>query len=238
MAETPRVDIGASIQYGWKKFSENAGGLIVLMIAIGVVALVVGFILTALQAGADLRISSSGRISVRPSFIGMIWNVVLQALLTAVLVTLGSFLLRAVLGITRGVAVSAESATKTDNLVPYIITMVIISVVPAAIQSFLGWISGALSLLFVPIVFIWQIVVALAPLDVLDKGTEPMDAIKKSIEWVTGDIGGTGVAILIAYIVAGIGAILCGVGLLVSIPVGMIAVAYIYRARNNETVVA
>lgn len=229
--ENPRLDLGASIEYGWKKFTENVGGLIVVMVAVGVIAVIVAVVIGLLSAtpqyaGAGL------------SFMSMLWNVVLQVLLAAVIVALGSVLLRAVLGITRGVAITSESVTKTDNLVPYMITMVVVSVVPAAIQGLLGWVWIGLGILIYPLIFIWHIIMGFAPLITLDTGAEPIEAMKKSMDWVTNDIGTTGVIVLVTGIVSVIGALACGIGLLVSVPVGMLALAYTYRARNNEMVYA
>ena len=45
------------------------------------------------------------------------------------------------------------------------------------------------------------------------------------------------VVLLVTYIVYVIGACLCGVGLLVSAPVALVAITYTYRALNNELVV-
>ena len=42
--------------------------------------------------------------------------------------------------------------------------------------------------------------------------------------------------LLVSYIVYVIGACLCGVGLLVSAPVALVAIIYSYRALNNELV--
>ena len=71
---------------------------------------------------------------------------------------------------------------------------------------------------------------------VVDKEMPALEAIKASANLVNRNVGtllGFFLASVLAYI---LGAILCGVGLLVAIPVVLIAQAYTYRTLQGETV--
>ena len=73
---------------------------------------------------------------------------------------------------------------------------------------------------------------------IIDKGMPAIEAIKASVSFVMANAGTLIVfflACIAAYIV---GALLCGVGLLVAIPVVVIAQAYAYRTLQGEQVAA
>ena len=212
--EVPRLEVGPAIGYGWKKFTENVGPFILLMIAVFVAVIVIQVVQLV------LRPNSTG-------FLALFWS----ALVYAVLYVAGSIVQagvwRAGLAVTRGEAPSPEMLVKTDNIVPYILTQILIG-----IGVFIG-----ILLCIIPAI-IWLILTAYAPLLALDKGMSPIDAIKGSINWVKENFGGVFLILLVSYLVYIAGACLCGVGALVSAPVSIVAIVYSYRALNNETVVA
>ena len=73
---------------------------------------------------------------------------------------------------------------------------------------------------------------------VVDKNMPALEAIKASVSFVNKNMGtliGFFLAALVAYFV---GALLCGIGLLVAIPVVIIAQAYTYRTLQGESVAA
>jgi uncharacterized membrane protein len=86
--------------------------------------------------------------------------------------------------------------------------------------------------------FVFLFFTAYAPLIALDKGLGPVDAIKESIELVRNNAGKVFVILLLVYAVQYLGQLACYVGVIVSIPVGLVMLAYSYRALTNDTVVA
>lgn len=211
--EVPQLDVGAAISYGWKKFTENVGPFIILMIAVLVVTAVVGVI----------------RGIVTPESSGLT-ALLITALLGGVSYIITSIVQagvwRAGLGVTKGETPSISQLTETENIVPYILTNIIVGI---------GLVIG-LILCVVPGI-VWMIFTSLASLIALDKGVGPGEAISQSISWVKDNFGQVFVILLVSWIVYIIGACLCGVGLLVSAPVGLVAITYTYRALNNELVV-
>ncbi len=209
----PRLDVGAAIGYGWKKFTENVGPFIILMLAV----FVAGIIVTGIRV--LLTPDSTG-------FIALVWSALLGMVTYVVLFVVQAGVMRAGLGVTKGETPSVSMMTQTDNIVPYFLTILLVG-----IGAFVGFL-----LCFIPGV-IWLIFTAYAPILALDKGTDPIEAITTSINWVKDNFGQVFVILLVSYIVYVVGACLCGVGLLVSIPVALVAMIYSYRALNNEPVV-
>jgi uncharacterized membrane protein len=212
--EVPRLEVGPAIGYGWKKFTENVGPFIILMIAVFVAVIVIQVVQTVLTP------SSTG-------FLALFWSALIAAVGYVAVSIVQAGVWRAGLAVTRGEAPSPEMLVKTENIVPYILTQILVG-----IGVFIGFILCVIPAL------IWLIFVAYAPLLALDKGLSPGEAIKTSIDWVKGKFGEVFLILLVAYLVQLAGACLCGVGLLVSTPVSLVAIVYSYRALNNETVVA
>lgn len=71
---------------------------------------------------------------------------------------------------------------------------------------------------------------------VIDRKMSGIDALKASISFTTSHLGDTVVFYLLAIVVAFVGAILCGVGLLVAIPVVLVGQAYTYRRLHDQPV--
>ena len=72
---------------------------------------------------------------------------------------------------------------------------------------------------------------------IVDQQLSGVDAIKASIKFVTDNLANTLIYYILAVIVLFVGAILCGIGLLVAAPVALIGLAYTYRRLQNQPVV-
>ncbi|MDP3972807.1 MAG: hypothetical protein Q8P61_07870, partial [Candidatus Nanopelagicales bacterium] len=134
---------------------------------------------------------------------------------------------RAALAITRGEAVDFKLMTSSDKLGQILVGGVIMSIATAI--GYMLCIIPGLVVMFFGHFFIFFI---------LDKGMGAVEAIKASVSFVNKNLGtlfGLFLAVLAAYIV---GALICGVGLLVAIPVSIIAQAFAYRKLNGEEVAA
>jgi uncharacterized membrane protein len=210
----PQLDVGSSISYGWKKFTENVGPFIILMLAVFVVTILIAIVRTILTPS-----DASG-------FIALVWTAAIGVIAYILTFIVQAGVFRAGLGVTRGKAPSVSLLTETENIVPYFLTLLLVGIV-----AFFGFL-----LCIIPGI-IWLIFTAYAPILALDKGMEPIEAIKTSINWVKDNFGQVFVILLVSYIVYLVGACFCGVGLLVSVPVALVAIIYSYRALNNEPVV-
>ena len=209
----PQLDVGSALSYGWKKFQENVGPFIILVLAV-FVAIVVLNILQAV-----LTPNNGG-------FLALIWSLALAVVVFIVSFIIQAGVYRAGLGVTKGETPSVALLTETNNIGPFIVTVILVG-----LGAFVGFI-----LCILPGIA-WLIFTAYAPILALDKGMGPGEAISTSINWVKDNFGQVFLILLVSWVVYIAGAILCGVGLLVSIPVALVAIIYSYRALNQEPVV-
>jgi uncharacterized membrane protein len=216
----PQLDVGASISYGWKKFQENAGPFVILMLIVFGATLVVSLLgqLVLLPA-----INDNGSAGAIISLIGFSVVFVLQ-FVVAFFLQAGVY--RAGLGVTRGLKPEVSMLTNTDNMGSFALTVILVG-----LGAFVGFI-----LCIIPGI-IWVIFTAYAPIVALDKGVGPTDAIRQSIDWVKDNFGKVFLILLVSYLVYYVGIIVCCIGVLVTGPIALIAVIYSYRALNQETVV-
>jgi uncharacterized membrane protein len=211
--EMPRLEVGAAIGYGWKKFTENIGPFIILVLAVFVVLVVLSLVQNLLTP------DSTG-------FIALIWSLALSIIVYIISSIVQAGVYRAGLGVTKGVTPSVSQLTETSNIAPYILTVIVVG-----LGAFVGF------LLCVIPGILWIIFTAYAPILALDKGMGPGEAITTSINWVKDNFGQVFLILLVAFLIYIAGVILCCVGLLVSIPVALVAIIYSYRALNQEPVV-
>ena len=81
--------------------------------------------------------------------------------------------------------------------------------------------------------FVFYAVVAL-----VDRGLSPVDAIRESFSLQTRDLG-TGILVyLVVALVSWIGSAVCGIGVLVSLPVGALLTVYAYRRLTGGQIAA
>ncbi len=72
----------------------------------------------------------------------------------------------------------------------------------------------------------------------LDQDMEPTAALSASFNFVKDHLGDLIVFYLVSLVAYIVGAILCGIGLLVAAPVVLIATAYTYKKFTNQAVAA
>ena len=122
-------------------------------------------------------------------------------------------------------------ASPSTLLVPMIVVLVVlIAAILIAVATAIGTI-----LCYIPGVIVGFLTMYTI-LFVVDKKLSAVDAIKASFELVTKNFGHTFVFWLLAAICLFIGALLCGIGLLVAAPVVLIGLAYTYRRLQGEPV--
>jgi len=73
---------------------------------------------------------------------------------------------------------------------------------------------------------------------VIDRQLSPVDAIKASFGLVRDNLGNTILWVLVAFVMMVVGACLCGVGLLVAMPLMYLGSAYTYKKLTQQPVAA
>ena len=241
---TPGVGGEASatdaIGYGWKKFTENPGpiviaalvGWVVFAVVAGIGYFVYAVVLGVGSGGTECDFNSAGNFVCNDTGAGFFTTFILGSLVLGFMMTLAGylfqyFLIRIGLTVTEGRKVDTENLTSTDQLGPFVIASIVVSIA-VGIGTILCYIPG-LIVQFLTFFFGYFVVA---------KRMAPMDAIKASFELVKNNIGQVLIFWILAGIVMFIGALLCGIGLLVAMPVVVIAQAFMFKRLQGEPVAA
>ncbi|MFC8923690.1 hypothetical protein [Cellulosimicrobium sp. NPDC057127] len=218
------VQIGEAFNYGWNRFTQNAGaiigGVLAWAAALLVLSLIFFFVLigtasTSIDPVTNELSTSGGFAFGFTTFLFIAIVVVLSLFVQAVVVNVS-------LLITRGKKIEFADFFRVPNL---------LNVILAALLIGLG--VGILSITVVGgivLAFFAQFTLFY----VIDKNLGVLDAIKASFSVVSQNLGTVVVLFLGVYVAQVIGTLLCYVGLLVALPVAQIATAYVYRRLNHE----
>lgn len=193
--------------YGWKMFVANLGPIIVATLAM-IAAIIFINILQFILAG------DSSIVALIFSIVGFLVQIVAQAAIVK-----GS------LDITKGKPITVGSLVEGIDWAQVIIASLIIAV---------GMAVGIV-LLVLPGLAVFFLT-SFTTYFIIDKKMGAIDALKASVSFVIANIGSLILLFLASIAAYIVGAVLCGVGLLVAIPVVVIATAYAYRTLNGEQV--
>ncbi|WP_370618189.1 hypothetical protein [Mumia sp. Pv 4-285] len=217
------LSVGDAISYGWNKFKDNWGVWVGITLVFFVIQLVIGGIGTAAQSGSDSAIDNGVWAAAGGfSFLALVFNL---------LNTLVSWFMQAAQ--TRG-ALSETEGRKPgfgdffqwgDHAGKVVLTFLLL-----AVLSFVGLLLCILpGIIF--IFFAWYTLWF-----VMDQGQSPIDALQSSFRLVGNNLGPV---FLLALALIGInilGAIPCGLGLLVTIPMTLIATGYSYKFLTRQPI--
>ena len=208
----PPADIGTAFSYAWRKFTENLGPIILITLAVFVGIAIFEVLSFVVQRG------SSG-------FGGIFLSLVFSGLAAIVGFVLEYGVVRASLAVVDGRPVSFAEAWNMDRFGPFLIAAILrglivfvgilLCVIPGIIASFLLWFT---------------------PYFVIDKQLSPTESLSASYNLVKSHAGLLVLFAIVATVVYFAGAIVCLVGLLVSIPVVLIATAFMYKRTAGEAV--
>lgn len=199
--------IGDAVGFGWKKFKEQPG----FFIAFVIVVFFVQAVISGIEGGLEKADIATGLIGI-VSLIGFIVSLIL-----------GLWQVR----ISLNVADGKPGAFSDFNAIVPLIGKGILTQLLYMVIVFVG-----LLLLVIP-GLIWLIKYQYALYFVIDKGMKPFEALEASgkltdgVKW----------QLVLFNIVIGLinlaGALLIGIGLIVSVPVSIIAAGYVYRQMQR-----
>lgn len=222
----PEVNIGEAFSWAWAKFKENPAALIVPTLVYAVIAAVLYSIVYGLAialapssvstydsygGGFEYSTSSSfGFASIAVLVLGMIVILVAVA-------AMQSAYYAGVLDIANGQPVTIGSFFK-----PRMVGSVIIATVLIGLATAIG-----------SICFIGGIVVGIftvfTTVAIVDRNLSPIDGIKASIDIAKANFLQTLLTWLLAAVIASVGLIACGIGILVTGPLSVLYLVYAYR---------
>lgn len=215
-----QIDVVEAFKYGWEKFRANAGVIILGVLAFIVAIVVVGLIFFAIL----IAVASSG--SSTAAGLGFFSTVLLVGFVLLLSVFMQASVVRVSLEISHGRPVTFGSFFQFADLGKVLITALIIGV------------ASAIGALFVVGALVVGFFSQFALFYVIDKGLDPVAAIKASIDLVMKNFTTVILLYVGVYVANMIGSALCGIGLIVAVPVALLATTYVYRRLNGEVVAA
>jgi uncharacterized membrane protein len=225
-----------AISYGWAKFRKNPAELLVPVLVIGLVVIVVSVVVQLLMAATLLgthdctRTVFGTQVQTRCSpglFVQLLGTAIGSLVIGFVAQLLSAGLIKGALDSVDGKKVSfGEMFAGWDK------GQVLVAALLVAVGTFIGTFLcyvGAIVFGYLAQYTIYFVV---------DRKMSAVEALKASFSFTTSHLGDTLVFYLLAIVVVFVGAILCGVGLLVAVPVALLAQAYTFRRLHDQPVVA
>jgi uncharacterized membrane protein len=227
-------NVGEAFSWAWNKFSKNAVPLIVATLVYGLIIIVLQVIINLLQAAVSPGVSdytsdgsgfsysfsttSMGIGGILISIVGWFVSLIVGA-------AIQSGYISGVLDIANGQQVSVGSFFRPRSIGQVIVAGLIVGVI-TTIGLFLCVIPGLLA----SIMLIFTVVA------LLDRNLSAVDAVKTSFDVAKANFGNTFLTWLVGLVVVFVGALLCGVGLLVAVPVAALFLVCAWRQISGGQV--
>ncbi|AWK70652.1 hypothetical protein CBI38_02775 [Rhodococcus oxybenzonivorans] len=214
--QTPgQLSVGNAISYGWNKFKDNALIWIGIMLVAAVIQVVLNLIFGGFSTSSDLSDTFT------------VWRIIGTLVTTVVGYLINAALVRGALHEVDGNKPAFGSFFQFTNVGAIIIASLIVGVL-----STIGFILLVIPGLIVVFLTWWTLQF------VIDQNQDAVTGIKSSFGIISQNVGPL---LLLALALVGInilGAIPCGLGLLVTIPLTIIASTYAYRVLTGRYVSA
>jgi uncharacterized membrane protein len=214
--QTPgQLSVGNAISYGWNKFKDNALIWIGIMLVAAVIQVVLNLIFGGFSTSSDLSDTFT------------VWRIIGTLVTTVVGYLINAALVRGALHEVDGNKPAFGSFFQFTNIGAIIIASLIVGVL-----STIGFILLVIPGLIVVFLTWWTLQF------VIDQNQDAVTGIKSSFGIISQNVGPL---LLLALALVGInilGAIPCGLGLLVTIPLTIIASTYAYRVLTGRYVSA
>lgn len=212
-----------AIAWGWTKFTQNIGPVLVASVVIFGGSIGISFLVAALTGGlspaSPVGPGSLSLSAMSPgSFIGELIQTVVGLVLTGVAA-------KAALEVTEGNPYNFFGAFSKVNYVNLIVASVLVGLV--VLLGFILLIIPGLIVLFLTYLTTYSVV---------DDGKSPIDAIKHSVSLISANLGASFLLAILNVVVVIAGFIALCVGVLVAVPVTMFASAYAYRVFSGQPV--
>ena len=228
--------VGDAFGWGWAKFQQNVGPIMIAVLVYLAIILVIEVVAFAVLRGALI---SSPTVTIDPNtgaitstggsgfFAGMLVNATSNLLFTIFFAFLQAGVIRGALMLANGERLEVGHMFNFDKFGTIIVAAILVGV-----ASFLG-----IFVCFVGSIVVWFFT-PFYLFFIIDKDQGAWESIKSSISLVSSNFGQ--VFLLLLGVIAAfiVGAILCGIGLLVTAPVALLALTYGYRRLQNEPVAA
>lgn len=224
---TAGTSVGDAFSWGWTKFTQQVGPFLLGVLAYLAVIVVISAVLFAVILGGTVASVDPDTQELRNGAgFGLVFG---YLVVLAVVLLLSAFMqagvTRASLEVADGRRIDVGTFFRFDEFG---------KVVVAALLVGLGTAVG--TLLFVVPGLVFAFLAQFTLFFVIDRRMAPVDAIRASFTLVTRNLGTVVLLFLAVYAANLVGSALCGVGQLVSFPVGLLATTWMYRRLQDQPV--
>lgn len=225
-----QFSVGNAISYGWNAFKSNAGVWIGAFLAVGVISVLLQSLLNP-AVDVDLG-GTSGGIPVVQYTVG---GQLLAGIASIVTYLLSAVLIQGAVHKVNGRFEGFGSFTNFTHAGPLFVAAAAMGVV-SLVLGMLSIVSPVLTSL---LNLVWAVLSVFVLYIAADRGLQVIDAIKESIQLVTSNLGSVIVLWLatIGLVIAGI-IVICFTGLIVVVPLLVIAWAFAYKTLSGQPVAA
>lgn len=232
----PVWNVGDALTYGWRKFQDNLAPILLATVAMFGAILVLVVLWVVVQASV---LGGSSEVTIDPDTgnletsggPSLLLSLLLAALFVGALFVvaqvLGAMLVRAGLDVTDGRRLTTAGIFTIPQVGPVLVAALMIGAA-VFVGTLLCYLPGLV------VGFVTQYTLYF----MLDQDLAPLDAIRASVTLVKDNLGTTLLWYVVGGLVGGAGAILCGVGLLLTLPIALIGTAYTYRTLTGRPVAA
>lgn len=228
--QAPAFSVGEAFSWGWGKFTQNAMPLVVSALIYG---LVIGAAYALIPLGGNMGTKTTTTnadgyniTSTNISASGLAVMIVGYLLLYAVAIFAQSAFLAGCFEIADGRPVSIGSFFKPRNLGTVILVAIIVGIL-SSIGSFFCIVPGLIVGIFAQFAIPF----------VIDRSQGTIDALKSSFSTVSSNFANALLSWLVQVAAVLVGAVLCGVGLVVGGPVAVLILIYTFRKLSGGQVV-
>ncbi len=209
--------------YAWKAFKANAGQLVLATVAIVAVAIVLSLVTEAVAPTPDF-LAADGSFEFEGG--ALLLSFLAQTVLGAVVLLPTAAMIRGCLDICEGRRFSFGDAFSRISPVPVVITGIIVSLLTS-----IGFVLLILPGIVVSIFSFFAIYF------VVDRDESPLKAIGSSFAMVGSNFGQALLSGLLAFLILIAGTVALVVGLLVAVPITVVAGAYAFKSFSGQPVV-
>ena len=227
-------NVGEAFSWAWNKFSKNAAPLIVATLVYGLILVVLQVIINLLQSAVSPGVSDYSSSGSGFSYSWSSTSMGIGGILVAIVgwfvslivgAAVQSGYLSGVLDIANGQQVSVGSFFRPRNIGQVIVAGLIVGII-TTIGLFLCVIPGLLA----------SIMLVFTVVALLDRNLSAVDAVKTSFDTSKANFGNAFLTWLVGVAIVFVGALLCGVGLLVAVPVAALFLVCAWRQISGGQV--
>jgi len=222
------------VSWAWNKFSKNPLPLVVATLVFGLILGLASSVITPLMQAVSPESfttydSADGMIDTTTYSVtagGIAVLIVATVVQLVIAGAIGAAYFAGLLDIADGRAVSIGSFFRPRNIVAVVIASLIVSILTTV----------GLLLCIIPGLFV-MIFAYFTNVGIVDRNLSPIDGIRASFDIVKRNFGQVLLVWLTSTAITLVGALACGIGLLVAVPVAYLLQVYAYRKLSGGALV-